>query len=154
MAELDARHDYESGEVGRPWIVALGVGATILVAAVCMVAIYFVYLPYAREKPIELTEFPAPRLQSAPRNDLAALEKAQIEKLHRTQWRKDEPGRAVIPIEAAMKAVAARGAQAFAPLPGLEDAAATADRPADAHPPADRPSNPGGGAAIPMEAPQ
>jgi hypothetical protein len=153
MAEADRKLTYEPGEVGRPWLIAVSTGAVILVAAICMVAIYFYYLPFAREKPISLSKFPEPGLQVDPSADLAALEQEQRARLNQTRWQDEEAGRLTIPIEAAMKAIVKRGGDAFAPLPTAE-AANSAERPAAAHPPADRPSNPGSGEPEPMEAPQ
>lgn len=154
MAEVDRKPTYEPGEVGRPWFIALSVGAAILVAAICMVALYFYYLPFAPEKPIALSEFPAPRLQVDPPADLAKLEREQKARLNETRWLDREVGTLAIPIDAAMAAIVQRGSEAFAPLPALAPAAEGAGRPTAAHPPADRPSNPGSGDPDPMEAPR
>lgn len=147
MTASEKKLEYEPAGVAYPGWIAMGVLATILATALIMVALYFFYLPAAREGPIELEAFgDGPRLQTDPAGDLAALVERQTDALAKTEWRDRDAGELVIPVEAAMKLVAARGREAFAPLPDAPQAASNpGERPPGAMAPADRRANPGGG---------
>lgn len=71
-----------------------------------------------------VSALPAPRLQTDGRADLAGLLAAQQARLEGYGWVDRDKGLVSIPIEDAMKLVAGRGANAFAPLdaPNVDDA--------------------------------
>lgn len=143
MSAPDERTEYESTVVPHPWWVAFGVIGFIIFAAIMLGVLYPLYLT-AAPGPLHITTFSAPRLQIDPSRDLERVEKAQRTKLNRTEWRNGKGGTLTIPIGAAVKAVAARGADAFKPLPNAPKNASTA-RPQGATAPGGRRFNPGAG---------
>ncbi len=143
------RPDYESQTPQRPWLIAAGVSGFILFTAIAMGALYLFYLPAARKEHFRLTEFAPPRLQIDPSRDLAEVDRRQRARLHRKEWLDAGRTKLAIPIGDAMKVVAARGSQAFAPLPNAPEAAA-GGRPAGAMAPGGRRFNPGAGKSDPM----
>jgi hypothetical protein len=60
--------------------------------------------------------FPAPRLQKAPQNDVGSFEASQRSTLSGYSWADRSHGLAQIPIEEAMRIIAARGMRAYDPL--------------------------------------
>ncbi|CCD98327.1 conserved hypothetical protein [Bradyrhizobium sp. STM 3809] len=74
-----------------------------------------------RERP-----FPAPTLQTTPQGDLAKFEAAQHEALSDYGWIDRDRGLAHVPIDDAMRMIAARGEHAYDPLPGSSDPPADA----------------------------
>lgn len=137
----------EPGEIRVPWIIAGAVGAFVLFAAACLVGIYFIYLPFAREEAIAVSDFPAPQLQPAPRLDLEGLQAQQRARLGEARWIDRDRGVAQIPIEAAMALIATRGSAAFDPIASDVPGVGAEARPDGAAPPADRPADPGADAA-------
>lgn len=155
MAKSDHTASYEPAGIERPWIIVSSVLGMLVLTLVAMGAIYLFYRPAAREGPIAISRFSAPRLQTDPSKDLAALEQRQKARLHALKWLNSDKTRLSIPIAAAMKAVAARGSAAFDPLPNApRQGAGDQERPAGAVAPADRRANPGAGAPRMMETPQ
>lgn len=147
MNEAGKAAQYESATLARPWFIAIGVIAVLAVTAICMVGVYLFYLPAARHGPIIVSRFVEPRLQVDPQEDLRKLEAKEKARLAAIRWRDRDSGTLTIPIEAAMAVVAARGNDAYAPLPNApEPRRASGGRPPAAHPPSDRPFNPGAGA--------
>lgn len=114
MTSSPGRH--EPAGIERPLLFGLGVIGFILFAAVAMAVLYALYLPYARQGPILHSDFGGPHLQERPAADLAELQRRQREILTVAHWRDREAGVATIPIDTAMKAVAARGDNAYAPI--------------------------------------
>lgn len=62
------------------------------------------------------TAFPAPRLQSDPAGDLRDYQAAQRAKLEGYAWADRNRGLVRIPVDRAMAMIAAKGAEAYAPL--------------------------------------
>lgn len=106
----DARRTEPDVVAARPVLLAAGSMVAILALALAVVAGGFMvwlgrppFPPRAAKPPT----YPAPALETDPRADLENWRKRQQRKLHED---------AVLPIERAMAAVAARGDRAFAPL--------------------------------------
>ena len=114
--QMRSRQLPEQPEVANGTIGAVVAGFFLLVVA--SMACLFVYLrssvPAAFRPPVERS-FPEPRLQIAPRDDLIHLENAQRATLSSYGWIDQAHGVARIPIDEAMRIVAARGAQAYDP---------------------------------------
>jgi len=106
--------------------VMAGFVAFVVVAAV---GLFFFYTAFARNTSfVKVEEFPAPRLQTL----TDGLREPQIAEqqadLHRFRWIDRAQGVFQIPIERAMRMVAARGAKAYDPIqPPNARAAAQAD---------------------------
>ena len=115
-----------------------------------MVALYLLFNAATPEQPFRVTTFAPPRLEIHPEAELRRVDENQRDKLERTEWRDRRAGVLTIPIGAAMKAVAARGDDAYSPLPAAAGLPA-GDRPAGAEAPDDRRPNPGSGAADPLQ---
>lgn len=147
---MSGKPDYESPGIPHPRRVIGVVGGFVLFAALAMTGLYFFYLPVAREEPLHVTTFSEPRLQIDTFKERRNLEAAQHRELTVTRWQDQKAGVLAIPIDAAMKAIAARGAAAFDPLPNAPPEGAE-QRPAGAVAPADRRPNPGKGVPDPTE---
>ncbi len=145
MSQHDAKLDYESLRLLHPWWIAGGVVGFVLFTVAAMGLLYLLYLSSTPAKSIQVTKFNQPRLQIDPAADWARVKRQQLARLDSTQLRDRKAGTLVIPLEAAMAAVAARGPQAFAPLPNAPSAAQS-QRPSGAMAPSDRTFNPGAGA--------
>ena len=155
MAKSDDTTSYEPAGIERPWIIISCVLGMLVLTMVAMGAIYLFYRPAAREGPIAVSRFSAPRLQTDPSKDLAKLKRRQNVRLNSVEWLDGNRTHLSIPIAAAMKAIAARGSEAFDPLPNAAAKEANGqDRPAGAVAPAHRRDNPGAGAPRMMETPQ
>lgn len=148
--KMSGKHEYESVAVRRPFLIAGGVVGFVVFAAAAMVALYLLFSAATPEQPFRVTTFAQPRLQITPEADLRRVDESQREKLERTEWRDRDAGVLAIPIEAAMAAIAARGENAYAPLPGAASLSA-GNRPAGAEAPDDRRPNPGSGVADPLQ---
>jgi hypothetical protein len=104
--------EHEAPGVATRSILLIGAGlmATLLVS-LGAIALAFLWrqghLPLGAAPPRAAASFPAPRLQVAPGAELAAVRAAEDAKLG---------PEAAMPIEAAMRAIARRGAAAYAPL--------------------------------------
>lgn len=110
----------------RPILIVVG-GFMVFVA----VAIAGLLLFLKKEAPRALTpqvehQFPQPALQKLPQNDLAQFEAAQLRALSGYAWVDRDHGVARIPIDQAMRMIAARGEHAYDPL------GASSSTPADA----------------------
>lgn len=143
---MTARGDtsYESQTPSRPWLIATGVVGFILFTAAAMGGLYLFYLPAAHKEQFEVTKFSPPRLQIDPSRDLREVDSSQRARLDRTRWLDASKTTLAIPIGAAMKAVAGRGQQAYAPLPNAPQTA-PGGRPPGAMAPGGRRFNPGAG---------
>jgi hypothetical protein len=76
--------------------------------------IYFSVVPQQRMPPPRT--FPAPRLQPHAEGELHQLQKEQRAALDTYRWANPEHTLVAIPIERAMKLIAERGPQAYAPV--------------------------------------
>ena len=144
---------YEPQGPSYPLMIAAGVSGFILFTALAMAGLYLFYLPAARNQPFKVTEFAEPRLQIDPSKDLAEAEAKQSKRLDRTAWTGPDKTHLVIPIDAAMKAVAARGQNAYAPLPDAPRDV-QGGRPPGAMAPNGRRFNPGAGDSDQMREPK
>lgn len=100
----------------RPILMVVG-GFLVFVA----VAIAALLLFLQKEAPLALAprveqQFPHPALQKLPQNDLARFETAQRSALSEYAWIDRDHNVARIPIDEAMRMIAARGERAYDPL--------------------------------------
>ena len=135
---------YEPQAPGRPLLIAAGVCGFILFTAVAMGALYLFYMPFAQKQPFKVTAFAPPRLEIDPSSELDRTDEAEAARIRRSGWIDRDRTRLAIPIGSAMKLVAGRGREAFAPLPNAPQAASDG-RPPGAAAPAGRRPNPGAG---------
>lgn len=146
---MSGKPDYESPAIPYPRRVIAITGGFVIFAALVMTGLYFFYVPVAHEGPLHVTTFSEPRLQIDTVKELDNLETAQRREITVTRWLDRKAGVLAIPIDAAVKAVAARGQAAFDPLPNAPKSAQS--RPAGAVAPTDRRPNPGKGAPDPTQ---
>lgn len=117
MAEpraVDAGYEPDDVRTGRVLLVAAG---SLVVLALTggglwgMVALFADLHPQPPATAIRETTLtiPPPRLQPAPKDDLAAFQAREQDVLHRWAWIDRDAGTAQIPIEDAMQAMARRG---------------------------------------------
>jgi len=105
----------------------IGVTGGFLLFVAVSVAGLFLYLksdaPNALKRTAE-RQFPQPALQKAPQIDLQKFEAEQRSVMSGYRWVDSDQGIARIPIEDAMRMIAARGEHAYEPLdgPGLPGA--------------------------------
>lgn len=107
----------QSPEVATRKVVFSAVGFLGFVAL--SMAILFLYLKLAAPGafiPLQQTPFPQPALQDHPREDLKRFEQQQRATLTGYGWVDRSKGLARIPIDQAMRVIAARGAHAYDPL--------------------------------------
>lgn len=101
---------FERSDVPPPLLLALAIGFALTVALVMGCLAYG--FPRATHDiykgPIAALP-PAPRLQTAPRRDLAAYEAAERRRLNSYGWSDRAQGRTQLPVEQAMRKVAAEG---------------------------------------------
>lgn len=102
--------DYERSDAPPGLLAALGalIAGTIIAL---MIALAFLYPNSLRDRPKGPLQSlpPQPRLQVAPRSDLVRYEQAENERLHSYGWTDRASGQVHIPIETAMRQVAAQG---------------------------------------------
>jgi hypothetical protein len=101
---------HESGDIGARFvpIAVAGLGVA-LIAMLGLSAWMFPETIGARFVSVPLPQPPSPALQSSPRADLAAFRQEQLQELNGFGWT-DQPARRVrIPIDAAMRKLAAEG---------------------------------------------
>lgn len=95
--------------------VILSVVGFLSLVAVAMVALFFylkVSAPAALKQPTQ-HDFPKPALQASPKEDLARIEFEQRTALSGHAWVDRSKGLARIPIDEAMRIIAARGDRAY-----------------------------------------
>lgn len=98
--------DYERSDVSLRLIAAIGAAVALLfIASPLVLRAAYDQPPAARATPVP----PAPRLQSDPAADWSAFRAAQMKRLNEAGWVDREHGIAHIPIEDAMRLLAARG---------------------------------------------
>lgn len=98
-------------------ILLVGAGTLALVfAAIGLVVLFERLLGITGPGALGPTAFPPPRLQGDPAGDLRDYQAAQQARLAGYAWADRERGLVRIPVERAMAMIAARGAEAFAPL--------------------------------------
>lgn len=111
-------------------VVIITVGGFLLFVAIAMCGI-FIYLkaaaPGALQHPSE-RPFPQPTLQKAPQQDLLQFETQQRAQLSGYGWTDRNQGLAKIPIEDAMRIIAARGEHAYDPIGGSPPVAPSPDQ--------------------------
>lgn len=152
MSDMTRYEGNEPPGFRRQGIMIAGVFGFMLFAALCMGALYFLYLPFSRNEAIVPSQFPEPQLQSSPPADLAKMLKQQRDLLTTSHWRDEENGILAIPIDAAMKEIAKKGNAGYGPL--TDGPADQSARPAGAVAPEDRSANPGAGGMQPDRVPQ
>jgi hypothetical protein len=116
MAETGAAHHFEKHEPGgiTVWTVILIAAGFLLFVAVSLAALYFYYAWSTRAvAPPEPRSFPKPALEATPLLDLQTLQDRQRGQLSGYAWVDRDHGIARIPMERAMKIIAARGAGAY-----------------------------------------
>ena len=112
--EADRR---EPPGVATRTILSATMGFLLFVAAgLALLHLYYRHVLDAEPVPKPAATFPAPRLQADPEADLAELQRRQGERLAAYGWVDRDTGLVQIPIERAMALIAARGADAYAPL--------------------------------------
>jgi hypothetical protein len=101
---------YERSDVPPLLLLALAFGFALTVAIVMTVlaAIYPHSLNDDFKGPLQALP-PAPRLQTAPRRDLVAYQVAEHRRLGTYGWADRSQGRVRVPVEQAMRQVAAQG---------------------------------------------
>ncbi len=109
MYDVSRPHDFERSDADPRLIsaLALGVGAFLLATPFVLHALY----PDARHLgriPDGMPQPPPPRLQVAPQTDLDRLHAREERQLHGLDWVDRDRQIARIPIDEAMKAIAAR----------------------------------------------
>ena len=110
MPETANPTDYERSDAPPGLLVALAVGLAVTVIGV-MIALAFLFpnaLADCPKGPVQPLP-PAPRLQIEPRGDLIAYETAKTRRLESYGWANRARGRVHVPVEAAMRDVAAKG---------------------------------------------
>jgi hypothetical protein len=102
----DGRPDYERSDVSVRLIAAIGGGLALLfIGSPLLLRAAFDQPPAAPATPVP----PAPRLQSNPSADWSAFRAEQMTRLNGERWVDREHGIAHIPIDDAMRLLAARG---------------------------------------------
>lgn len=114
--EMGIRQMPEPPDVADATIGFVVAGYFLMVVAAMAGLFFYLWssVPTVFRPPVEHS-FPEPRLQIAPRDDLIRLEQAQRARLSGYGWVDQAHGLARIPIDEAMRIVAARGAQAYDP---------------------------------------
>jgi hypothetical protein len=112
----EAHERYEPGGVSTWWVLAFAAGFLILLAASVggLYAVFVSVVP-ADHTPV-VRQFPQPRQEAHPSQELHALLGRQREELSGYRWADPDHTFAAIPIERAMQIIAARGADAFGPI--------------------------------------
>ena len=110
MSESANPAGYERSDVPPVLLLALAAGFALTVAIVMSIlaATYPRSLDDGIKGPIQALP-PAPRLQSAPRRDLVAYEAAERRRLDTYGWSDRAQGRVRVPVDRAMRQVAAEG---------------------------------------------
>ena len=103
-----ARH--ETSDVGTPFI---WIGVPLLFVSVLALALLVLWLfpksTLDQAKQLTLPTFPNPQLQPSPRETMARFYAAEMQRLNGTGWVDKAKGTVHIPIEDAMRKVAAEG---------------------------------------------
>ncbi len=132
MAESEA-HRTETHEPGSIAILPVVViaAAFVLFAAISAGLLYFYYAANTKSVPLpDPRPFPKPALEATPLLDLQTLQKRQKALLTGYAWVNQSQGIFRIPIERAEQLIAARGGEAFDPIPQAAQAAPAANTPA------------------------
>ena len=110
---------YEQSDIRAPQVLLTGLG--ILVCTWILVAALYLFYAFLTRHRIATTRAapvraegqilvpPEPRLEVAPRKDLAALRALEDEQLNGYHWADKQAGTVTIPIERAMELIAQRG---------------------------------------------
>lgn len=117
MTETDLNRIREGEDLSPGWVLAVGLG-TVAFLLVSLAGLWWFYASMGKPEPQPIRTYPGPVLQSDPRQDLRGFLKAQSEQLESYAWVDRASGTIRIPIEEAMRMVAARGVAAFDPPPG------------------------------------
>ncbi len=110
MSESANPAGYERSDVPPSLLLALGLGFALMVALV--MGILAATFPRALNDDIKgptQALAPAPRLQTAPRRDLVAYDAAERRRLETYGWSDRTQGRVRVPVDQAMRQVAAQG---------------------------------------------
>lgn len=105
--------------------ILLVAGGCLAFLAATFAVLGFVYVSAVPRQPIPAPRtFPAPRLQPGEAAELSHLLTKQREQLNLYRWANSERTLVAIPIERAMKLIAQRGADGYAPIAAQPGAAA------------------------------
>jgi hypothetical protein len=112
-----AHEHYEPGGVHTSYVLTAATGCfALMVGAVgILYLIYHAAVPHPQPEPPRL--FPAPRLEADPAAELHQLLAKQRAEMSGYRWANRAHTLVAIPIDEAMKLIAARGARAFDPIP-------------------------------------
>ena len=101
---------YERADVGRRfiWGALLCLLGSLALIVLCVLWL-FPLSTTDRTLHLPLPAFPAPRLQPSPREDMARFHQQEMQRLNSTGWIDRAQGIAHIPIEDAMREIAAEG---------------------------------------------
>lgn len=126
--ELPPAQHEEADVTPRQLLMLLAAFAAMLVLATGLV--WWIYPSSLDDTAgrVSAPDFPLPRLQPDPRNDMSAFYEAEMRVLHGTGWVDRARGIVHVPIEQAMATVARRGIPDWptvAPAPGTDGAAPT-----------------------------
>ena len=87
----------------------VGVSGAAVIATALVLAWIFPETPGARFVPAHLPSSPVPALQTSPRADMARFYAEEMQQLNSAGWIDRTSGRVHMPIEAAMRKLAAEG---------------------------------------------
>ncbi len=148
MAESEAHRSetHEPGSIEIVPVVAIA-AAFVLFAAISAALLYLYYAANTKSvQPPDPRPFPKPALETTPLLDLQALQQRQNAQLTGYAWVDRSRGIVRIPIERAEQLIAARGGEAFDPIPQAPQPAPAANPPS---PPAQPSASPKPQAASP-----
>jgi len=119
MATRPQPHDgLESPSLPAVPFILLAAGLLVFLA-VSIGSLWGIFVDAVPDRtPAPAQEAPKPRLLANPPAELSAVLSAQRDKLSGYHWVDRDKGVVSIPIDRAMQIIAARGADAYAPIPG------------------------------------
>lgn len=103
-----ARYEHEDLTFG---FMLAGAGGVLVLVLLCTFFVMWLYPTAVQDRrlPAGLPSYPAPRLQANPHADLRHFEAAELARLNSTGWVDKSHGVVHIPIDAAMRRIAAQG---------------------------------------------
>ncbi len=109
---------HEQRDIGGAFAVrAVALVASCLIATMLVLAWIYPWTTETRTVPSRLPASPVPALQSSPRSDMARFYADEMQQLNSTGWIDKKAGRVHMPIEEAMRRIAAEGILGW-PEPG------------------------------------
>jgi hypothetical protein len=123
---------------GRPFVML--VGGVLMFLGLSVAGLWGVFtISVPNRLPLPAHEPPPPRLQSNPPADLARVLAQQSAALSGYRWVDRGKGLVSIPIDRAMTIIAARGPDAYAPIPGAPPMPPRTPAPQSGQPPRPQP---------------